>query len=114
MILTVLVLSSVVLSISAIGSYLMLIRLRVSSDVGNTMRALYIADAGLECESYNHFRNGDVAGYCADASRNTFLSGAVSDPASFYYETVFEAAVPSHINSVGTSRTANRSFRFDF
>lgn len=111
MILTVLVLSSIVLSLSAIGGYLMLVRLRVSSDIGSTMRAIYIADAGLECETYNHYKNGDAAGYCADPSRNSFLSGAVDDVDNFYYETTSD---PAFIRSVGTARTANRSFRLDF
>lgn len=114
MILTVLVLSSIVLSLSAIGGYLMLVRLRISSDIGNTMRAIYIADAGLECEAYNHFKNGSVAGYCADPSRNIFLSGDVPDPERFYYETASVVVAPAHIRSVGNARTVNRAFRFDF
>jgi len=114
MILTVLVLSSVVLSLSSIGGYLIFVRLRISSDIGNTMRAIYIADAGLECEVYNHFKNGDVAGYCDDSTRNSFLVGAVDDTARFYYETVYESAVPANIRSVGTARNVNRSFRLDF
>lgn len=114
MILTVLVLSSVVLSLSSIGGYLMLVRLRISSDIGNTMRAIYIADAGLECEAYNHFKNADAAGYCADPVRNVFLTGAVADPERFYYETVYESTAPASIRSVGTARNVNRSFRLDF
>ncbi|OGM94256.1 hypothetical protein A2610_03060 [Candidatus Wolfebacteria bacterium RIFOXYD1_FULL_48_65] len=114
MILTVLVLSSIVLSLSSIGGYLMLVRLRISSDIGNTMRAIYIADAGLECEAYNHFKNSDAAGFCADAARNAFLSGEVDDTARFYYETVYVSAAPSYIRSIGTARNVNRSFRLDF
>lgn len=114
MILTVLVLSSVVLSLSAIGGYLMLIRLRISSDIGNTMRAIYVADAGLECEAYNHFKNNDVEGYCADPARNSFFAGDVDDPARFYYETFYEPVAPSHIRSIGTARNINRSLRLDF
>ena len=114
MILTVLVLSSIVLSLSAIGGYLMLVRLRISSDIGNTMRAIYVADAGLECEAYNHFKNSDTVGYCADPSRNAFLVGEVEDPTRFYYETLYESTAPTYIRSVGTARNVNRSFRLDF
>lgn len=113
MILTVLVLSSIMLSLSAIGGYLMLVRLRISSDIGNTMRAIYVADAGLECGAYNHFKKGDIAGYCVAGLRNTFLVGEVGDPGRFYYETLYEPTAPAYIRSVGNARNVNRSFRLD-
>lgn len=116
MILTVLVLSSIVLSLSSIGGYLMLVRLRINSDIGNTMRAIYIADAGLECEAYDHFKNADAAGYCADPTRNVFLTDVVADPQRFYYETAYNkgTASSSNIRSIGNARDTNRSFRLDF
>lgn len=116
MIMTVLVLSSIVLSLSSIGGYLMLVRLRINSDIGNTMRAIYIADAGLECEAYNHFKNNDTEGYCADQSRNVFFRDVVADGERFYYETAYDkiTASSSAIRSIGNARNVNRSFRLDF
>ncbi|KKT43660.1 MAG: hypothetical protein UW32_C0001G0252 [Candidatus Wolfebacteria bacterium GW2011_GWE2_44_13] len=117
MILTVLVLSSIVLSLSAIGGYLMMVRLRVSTDIGNTMRAIYIADAGLGCEAYNHFKNADAPGFCAPGTeRNTFtFDGTVADAPSFYHETeTISAGVDSRINAKGYARTASRSLHLEF
>lgn len=113
MILSVLVLSSTVLALSAIGGYLMLVRLRVSSDVQSTTRAIYIADAGLECAAFSHFVKADAFD-CAADPYGTFSYGA-SDNAAYTTEYVAGAASStSYIRSVGGFRTSNRSFRLDF
>lgn len=112
MILTVLVLSSAVLSLSAIGGYMMLVRLRISSDITNTTKAIYIADAGIECEAYNQFRMGGLN--CNDAPYDAFphTSGSVNSDASYVVQ--YTATPTPSIISKGSYRAASRSFRLDF
>ncbi|AKM78204.1 MAG: hypothetical protein UY31_C0013G0013 [Candidatus Wolfebacteria bacterium GW2011_GWE1_48_7] len=112
MILTVLVLSSAVLALSAIGGYMMLIRLRINSDIVNTTKAIYIADAGLECEAYNQFQLADID--CNDIPYNAFphTSGVVDPRASYVSE--YTAGPPSYMLSKGSYRSASRSFRLGF
>lgn len=112
MILTVLVLSSTVLSLSAIGGYLMLVRLRVSSDVTSTTKAIYIADAGLECAAYKHFTGAAIA--CDSAPYNEFSYTGAAPVSGASYETEDVSGPPSSIRSTGNFRNSNRSFRLDF
>lgn len=113
MILTVLVLSSAVLALSGIGGYMMLIRLRVSSDITNTTKAIYIADAGIECEAFNHFKNAGALN-CNSAPYNIFMyTAGVADPGASY-DTAYVAGPPGYARSTGTYRNVNRSFRLDF
>lgn len=113
MILTVLVLSSAVLSLSAIGGYMMLVRLRISSDIANTTKAIYIADAGLECAAYAHY-TPQAADFCTTEGRNEFryVRGTADLDASYEVEDV--VGPPQYIRSKGSYRSASRSFRLDF
>lgn len=112
MILTVLVLSSAVLALSAIGGYMMLLRLRINSDIINTTKAIYIADAGIECEAYNQFKMASLD--CNDAPYNAFphTSGTV-DPAAAY-NVEYDPGPPPFMISKGLYRSSSRSFRLDF
>lgn len=117
MIMTVLVLSSTVLSLSAIGGYLMLVRLRTSSDIVSTSKAIYVADSGIECEAYHQFKKpAEPADFCtnAGAGRNSFSydTGTVDETAS--YAVTYTAGPPSNIQSVGSFRNSNRAFQIDF
>ncbi len=113
MILTVLVLSSTVLALSAIGSYLMIIRLRNSANIVNTTKAIYIADAGIECEAYNRLKAGGAID-CNTGSYNAFFyNGGVADP-NASYATTYVAGPPAYARSTGSYGTVNRSFQLDF
>lgn len=113
MILTVLVLSSTVLALSAIGSYLMMIRLRISSNIVNTTKAIYIADAGIECEAYNQLKAGGALN-CDAGPYNAFLyNEGIADPGASY-TTVYAPGPGAYARSTGSYRNVNRSFRLDF
>lgn len=112
MILTVLVLSSAVLAISAIGGYMMMLRLRINSDIVNTTKAIYITDAGIECEAYNQFQMASID--CNAAPYNAFphTSGTVDPSASYQVE--YTPGPPPYMISKGIYRSSSRSFRLDF
>ena len=59
MLLTVLILGSVILSASTIAGYLMTLKIRASSDIANSAKAIFAADAGVEWELYKQFKNSD-------------------------------------------------------
>lgn len=59
MLLTVLILGSTVLSASTIAGYLMTLKIRASSDITNSAKAIFAADAGIEWELYKQFKNPD-------------------------------------------------------
>jgi hypothetical protein len=114
MIMTVLVLSSTVLSLSAIGGYLMLVRLRTSSDVMSTTKAIYAADSGIECEAYNQFQGPQDPAFCISSGRNAFYyNGAVADPTAGYV-TTYVPGPPQYTRSTGSFRNSNRAFEMDF
>jgi len=59
MLLTVLILGSVILSASTIAGYLMTLKIRASSDIANSAKAIFAADAGVEWELYKQFKNSE-------------------------------------------------------
>ncbi len=109
MILTTLVLSSTVLALAGIGGYLMLIRLRVSSNVVDTTKAIYLADAGVECGAYNQTKAGGI-----DCNAATFSYNAGIDPLAHISVTSAVAGTSTSIVSTGIYNQVNRAFRIDF
>jgi len=59
MLLTVLILGGSILAASTITGYLMLLKVRESSDITNSAKAIFAADSGIEWELYKQFKNPD-------------------------------------------------------
>ena len=59
MLLTVLILGSVILSASTIAGYLMTLKIRASSDITNSAKAIFTADTGVEWELYKQFKDSN-------------------------------------------------------
>lgn len=59
MLLTVLILSGAILGASTIAGYLMLLKIRGASDITDSTKAIFAADAGIEWELYKQFKNPD-------------------------------------------------------
>lgn len=57
MLLTVLILGSAILSASAIAGYMMVLKIRSSSDIANSSKSIYAADSGIEWELYKHSKD---------------------------------------------------------
>ena len=60
MLLTVLIMSGSLLGATTIAGLLMLYQIRQSTNVSDSTRAIYAADAGLECELYKLFKAGPI------------------------------------------------------
>ena len=67
---TVVVLGAVITSVTLIAGLLMSFQIRRSADVTASARAIFAADAGVECMLYHIFNNGEM-GKVAEESCNT-------------------------------------------
>lgn len=74
MILTVLALGGAILGATTIAGLLMLYQIRQTTDLANSGKAIYAADAGLEWSLYNWFCKDDPlkTGYCPLPSAATW------------------------------------------
>ena len=94
MLLTVLVIGGLLLGASAIAGLLMVYQLRQSSDVTNSTKAIFAADAGIEWELYRMFKDPD---YPKPIMTNQ------TDFSTTVYGT-------STIKSIGSSHRSSRAF----
>lgn len=101
MLLAVVLVGSAVLTITSIAGYLTLQRIRMSSNFTDSAKAIFAADAGLECEFYRFFKSSDI-----DCNNLSF-----TDPKT-KIQTVVEA--DQYIKSIGTSNKATRAFISEF
>lgn len=103
MLLTILVLSGTILGATTIAGFLTLYQIRQSTDIINSAKAIFAADAGLECEFYNYTKKGKIASFCNDGVINQLTNGA-----SFI--TSVDTGPPYVIKSSGTAGNAIRVF----
>lgn len=71
-VLAVLALGGIVLSATAVAGLLMTHQIRQTTDAANSAKAVFAADAGIECGLYNALKSGS----CPLDSGNTFLNDA--------------------------------------
>jgi len=96
MLLTVLILGGVILSVSTIAGYITVQKIRQSSDVANSTKAIFAADAGIEWELYKKFGG--------QADKPIFSNGAD-----------FETSGTGDIKkSIGHSGNSFRAFEVEF
>ncbi|MBN2197880.1 hypothetical protein JW698_01645 [Candidatus Wolfebacteria bacterium] len=68
MLLTVLILGGSILIASTIAGYLMMLKIRSSSDIINATKAIYAADAGIEWNLYTRFKDSYPQPYLSNGS----------------------------------------------
>lgn len=114
----VLVLGATILSVTAIAGYVTLQKLRASTDIVDSAKAIYAADSGVEWCFYNKFYAAGTSTYACDSSQ-------VSDP-GFMASPIFtnnlsgntvdvsvseEGAAPNTVvKSIGHSGRSYRAF----
>lgn len=120
MILTTFAMGASVIIFSAVVGHFVIQRIRASSNISDSARAIFAADSGLECELYNKFKTPEPLINCCsvgvnavnvfDDNRTTVKTendlgpscGAGSNPSSIF------------IRSVGTSNGFNRAYEASF
>lgn len=97
MLLTVLVMGGSLIAASTIAGYLMLLKIRQSSDITNSTKAIFAADTGIEWDLYRRLKNAN------------YPKPQLSNGSSFE---VFAEA--SSTKSIGTAANASRAFEYTF
>ncbi len=128
MILTVLAMGGAILGATTIAGLLMLYQIRQTTDLANSGKAIYAADAGLEWSLYNWFCvNNPNKIPCPAPSQMAWNSGemALSNGAKVVVSQlcfdINSAVIPCALNassttfkSVGTSGNSSRAFGLSF
>jgi hypothetical protein len=109
MILAVMSLGGAILGATTIAGFLMVYQVRQTTDLANSAKAIFAADAGVECALYNQFHSND----CTELQ--TFAANGASFDVKCF--DTGGALVPDCSNanasvlfSVGTAATARRAF----
>ena len=99
MLITVLVLSGIMIAASTIAGYLMLLKIRQSSEMTSSARAIFAADAGIEWDLYRRVKD-------ANYPPPIFNNGpGVS---------VRVTAGPTYTKSIGSDGNISRAFDMTF
>lgn len=106
MLLSIMIIGTSILVISVVAGYLMVQRLRFSSNMVDSAKAIFAADAGIECEQYNVFHPGAIFD-CNDSAVLDFEDSLVS------VQTINNMA-GSYIKSTGTSNKSKRAFYLSY
>ena len=97
MLLTVLVLGGSIMAASTIAGYLMVLKLRQSSDVANSAKAIFAADTGIDWDLYRRIKDPD------------YPKPTLTNDASFE---VFTS--PTSTESVGKAGNSFRALKLSF
>lgn len=118
MVLTVLALGGTILGATTIAGLLMLYQIRQTTDMANSARAIFAADAGIEKSLYDMFCNKDL-GNCPAPNPGRFGNGATVN--AVCYDGTGAAVTCSdpnvtvkRIRSVGQAGDAARAFETTF
>lgn len=118
-ILTILILGGTLLSTASVAALLLVYQIRQSTDFGNSGKAIFAADSGIEWALYNHFKP-DSSRLFVKGSGNVwqadFENGATGRVTCFQDSAQLDCANPNVnvIRSVGTSNETSRAFRLSF
>lgn len=105
MILTVVLISGAILSATSLAGLLVMYQLKQSTDVRNSAKAIFAADAGIECALYNYNPNDPTSPRGVDCSK-----WDLSNESSFNTK----MTTPTVVVSVGRSGRSVRAFQADF
>ncbi|MEK7566311.1 MAG: hypothetical protein AAB494_01395 [Patescibacteria group bacterium] len=113
--LTLLFIGSSILIFSTIAGYMMIQRIRASSDTMDSTKAIFAADSGVECMLFKYASTTENR---SNLNCNTASSGFLSFDDNFVsaYTEIASSSVgsSSYIKSVGTSNRSKRAFYLGF
>ena len=96
-----------ILTATTIAGYLMLQRIRTASNFVDSTKAIFAADAGIECELYKYNfsdparpKNINCATLSFEDKKTSIKTSVVKDASS----------TPQYIKSIGTSNKSSRAF----
>ncbi|MEK7636049.1 MAG: hypothetical protein AAB405_03095 [Patescibacteria group bacterium] len=101
MLLSIMIIGTSMMVITIIAGYLIVQRLRFSSNMADSAKAVFAADAGIECELYNIFK-ADPDIVCNDLMFKDSLTTVETLGGAFY------------IKSTGASNKSKRAFYLSY
>jgi len=103
MLLTILTLGGAMLGASTIAGYLMILKVRTSSDITNSVKAIFAAETGIEWELYKLYKqSGNLGSFLYPKPKMTNNS----DFKSFYNK-------DTGIISIGEAGNSHRAFQME-
>ncbi len=105
MILTVVLISGAILSATSLAGLLVMYQLKQSTDIVNSAKAIFAADAGIECALYNYNPSDPANPRGVDCSK-----WDLSNKSSFSTK----MTAPTVVTSIGKSGRSARAFQMDF
>lgn len=112
MLLSILLISSSILIFSAVAGYLMVQRIRLATDFIDSTRAIFAAEAGLECQLYNLNLSNPGSPRSEDCGGIVFYNGTLRTSASTTIYT--QGASTTIVRSAGSSNNAHRALLYVF
>lgn len=106
MLLSVLLIGTSVLVITSLAGYLVLQRIRMGYQFVDSTKAIFAADAGIECEFYNNLKGASI-----DCDSLSFSDSLTKTQTTILTN---ESGAPQSIKSIGVSNKANRAFLAEF
>ena len=107
MLLTAMMVSAMVIAATSLAGLITLYQLRQITDVKNSGKAIFAADAGVECLSYKYVKeSGNVAINCGETTKFTLSSNNGA------YFTASSTGAGTYI-SIGTSGRSSRAFEIE-
>ena len=108
MLLAVMLIGASAMVFASISGYMMVAKIRASSDITDATKAIAAADAGVECELYNVLGSGGLI--CNDAlqfdDNKTSVETVVGDSD--------DDGANDYIKSIGTANKSKRAFMVSF
>lgn len=116
MILTVLALGGAVLGATTIAGLLMLYQIRETTDLANSAKAIYAADAGIEWSLYKWFKDPSPPAVSFTNRATVLITQSCLDKDGLTIDPCDSAspAVSVTFKSKGTSGNSNRAFGLTF
>ncbi len=108
MLLIVFIVGAGILSMTAISGYLLTQRIRMSSNLVDSTRAIYAADAGLECERYNQKTPPPASPINCNLFSDSAFVVSNTD-----FTTIIDVGART-IKSLGVSNNAYRAFSYSY
>lgn len=109
MLLAVLLISASAMVFASIAGYMMLARIRASSDITDATKAIMAADAGVECELYYVFSPASI-----DCDTLQFDDSKTSVLTQVGDSDIPSDGINDYVKSIGTANKSKRAFMVSF
>lgn len=112
MLMSVLLICGAVMGVSALASSLVLQQLRKSTAAGESARAVFAADAGLERVLWERYHNDTVQSTCASSTSPFLFTDTLANDSEYKYTALIRDC--DYASSLGEYGRSARAFHISF